>query len=323
MRRHRLGADGPEVSVLGLGCNTFGLRIGLAETREIIAAALDLGVNFFDTADLYGKMDSERFLGEALGTRRDEVVIATKWGWKTLDGAPERRALGLRKRETSRGSEPYIRWALDQSLQRLGTDWIDVYQYHKLDDETPLEETLGALASLVREGKIRWAGLPPLEPRELEEAVGIARRIGLPLATIQLQYSLVRRDAERELLPLCERLGIAVLPYLPLEGGLLTGKYSRGETPPADSRFGSGLTQFWPRETFLTEEAFDRVDALQAYASEHGISLLDVAIGGLIAMPAVGSVIAGATRPEHVRANARAAQWMPNEQDLAELRALA
>jgi len=322
MRTHRLGEDGPEVSVLGLGCNTFGLRIGFGEAREIIATAIDLGVNFFDTADLYGKLDSERFLGKALGTRRDEVVIATKWGWTTLEGAPERRSFGLLKRETPRGSEPYIRWALEQSLQRLGTDWIDVYQYHKLDGETPLEETFGTLAALVREGKIRWAGLPPLEPRELEHAVGLARRIGLPLATIQLRYSVVRRDVERELLPTCERLGIGVLPYLPLEGGLLTGKYRRGGQPPADSRFAT-LTQIWPRESFLTEEAFDRVDALDRYASERGISLLDVAIGGLIAMPAVASVIAGATRAEHVQANVRAAQWVPSDEDLAELRTLA
>jgi aryl-alcohol dehydrogenase-like predicted oxidoreductase len=322
MRTHRLGDDGPEVSVLGLGCNTFGLRIGFAETREIIATALDLGINFFDTADLYGKTDSERFLGEALGARRDEAVIATKWGFTTLDGAPERRSLGLLKRRMPRGSEPYIRWALDGSLQRLGTDWIDVYQYHKLDDETPLEETFETLASLVREGKIRWAGLPPLEAAELEHAVVLARRIGLPLVTIQLQYSVVRREAERELLPICERLGIGVLPYLPLEGGLLTGKYRRGEPAPADSRFAS-LTQYWPRERFLTEEAFDRVEALEKYAAERGISLLDVAIGGLIAMPAVGSVIAGATHPEHVQANAHAARWVPSDEDLAELRALA
>ena len=308
--------------MLGLGCNTFGLRIGLSETREIVATALDLGVNFFDTADLYGKMDSERFLGEALGARRDKVVIATKWGWKTLDGAPKRRSLGLLKHELPRGSEAYIRWSLDQSLRRLGTDWIDVYQYHKLDGETPLEDTFGTLASLVREGKIRWAGLPPLEAAELEHAVDLARRVRLPLATIQLQYSLVRREVEREMLPVCERLGIGVLPYLPLEGGLLTGKYRRGEAIPADSRFAS-LTQIWPSESFLTEEAFDRVDALEMYASTRGISLLDVAIGGLIAMPAVGSVIAGATRPEQVQANVRAAQWVPTAEDLAELQALA
>jgi aryl-alcohol dehydrogenase-like predicted oxidoreductase len=322
MRTRSLGEGGPVVSVLGLGCNTFGLRIGLPETREIVAAALDVGITFFDTADLYARTDSERFLGEALGSRREEVVIATKWGWRTMDGAPQRRALGLLKRETPRGSEQYIRWALDESLRRLSTDWVDVYQYHKLDGETPLEETFATLASLVREGKIRWAGLPPLEPAELENAVSLAQRIGLPLASMQLQYSLIRREPEQHLLPLCQRLGVGVLPYLPLEGGLLTGKYRRGEPLPADSRFAT-LGRFWSKETFLTDQAFDRMEALQDYASGRGASLLEVAVGGLIAMPAVGSVIAGASRVEHVRANARAAQWVPSDADLAALRTLA
>jgi aryl-alcohol dehydrogenase-like predicted oxidoreductase len=322
MRTRRLGESGPEVSVLGLGCNGFGLRIGLAETRDIVDTALELGINFFDTADLYGRTDSERYLGQALGSRRNDVVIATKWGWTTLEGAPQRRSLGFGKKETPRGSEQYIRWALEQSLGRLGTDWIDVYQYHKLDGETPLVETFGTLAALVREGKIRWAGLPPLEPGELEEAVAVARQVDLPLASIQLQYSLVSRDVERELLPLCERLGVGVLPYLPLEGGLLTGKYRRGEELPPDSRYAS-MPLHWPREQWLTDEAFDRVEALEAYAAERNVSLLDVALGGVIAMPAVASVIAGATRPEHVRTNAQAAEWVPSPDDLAALRALA
>jgi aryl-alcohol dehydrogenase-like predicted oxidoreductase len=321
MRTRRLGVAGPEVSVLGLGCNSFGLRIGLAEARDIVAAALDVGVTFFDTADLYGRTDSERYLGEALGSRREEVVIATKWGWTKLEGAPQRRTLGVVKRDAPRGSEPYIRWALDGSLRRLGTDWVDVYQYHALDGETPLEETFATLASLVREGKIRWCGLPPLEAPQLEEAVALAQRIGLPLVSIQLQYSLVHREAEPELLPLCERLGIGVLPYLPLAGGLLTGKYRRGEPLPPDSRYAS-MPLHWPKETWLTDEAFDRVEALEAYASERGVSLLDVAIGGLLAMPSVSSVIAGATRPDHLRANAQAAQWVPDTDDLASLRAL-
>lgn len=307
--------------MLGLGCNSFGLRIGLAEAQDIVATALELGVTFFDTADLYGRTDSERYLGEALGSRRDEVVIATKWGWTTLEGAPQRRSMGLRKRDAPRGSEPYIRWALDESLRRLGTDWIDVYQYHALDGETPLNETFATLASLVREGKIRWCGLPPLEAPKLEEALALAQRIGLPVVSIQLQYSLVHREAESELLPLCERLGVGVLPYLPLAGGLLTGKYHRGEPLPPDSRYASMPLQ-WPKEQWLTDEAFDRVEALEAYASERGVSLLDVAIGGLVAMPSVSSVIAGATRPDQVRANAQAAQWAPNEADLAALRAL-
>ena len=307
--------------MLGLGCNSFGLRIGLAEAQDIVATALELGVTFFDTADLYGRTDSERYLGEALGSRRDEVVIATKWGWTTLEGAPQRRSMGLRKRDAPRGSEPYIRWALDESLRRLGTDWIDVYQYHALDGETPLNETFATLASLVREGKIRWCGLPPLEAPKLEEALALAQRIGLPVVSIQLQYSLVHREVESELLPLCERLGIGVLPYLPLAGGLLTGKYHRGEPLPPDSRYAS-MPLHWPKEQWLTDEAFDRVEALEAYASERGISLLDVAIGGLVAMPSVSSVIAGATRPDQVRANAQAAQWAPNDADLAALRAL-
>ena len=319
--RRRLGADGPEVSVLGLGCNSFGLRIGLAEARDVVAAALDAGVTFFDTADLYGRTDSERYLGEALGPRREEAVVATKWGYTTLEGAPTRRSFGVRKREAARGSEEYVRWALDQSLRRLGTDWVDIYQYHALDGETPLEETFGTLATLVREGKIRWAGLPPLDAREIEEAVTVAARVGLPLASIQLQYSLVRRDAERELLPLCAQLGIGVLPYLPLEGGLLTGKYRRGEPLPPDSRYAS-MPLHWPKENWLTDDAFERVEALETYASQRGVSLLEVALGGLIAMPAVASVIAGATRPEQVQANAAAARWSPTESDLGALRAL-
>jgi aryl-alcohol dehydrogenase-like predicted oxidoreductase len=322
MRTRRLGESGPEVSVLGLGCNSFGLRIGLAETRDIVDAALECGITFFDTADLYGRTDSERYLGKALGARRDEVVIATKWGWTTLEGAPQRRSLGLVKRDAPRGSEPYVRWALEESLQRLGTDRIDVYQYHKLDGETPLVETFETLAALVREGKIRWAGLPPLASDELEEATALARQVGLPLVSIQLQYSLVRREVERELLPLCERLGIGVLPYLPLEGGLLTGKYRRDAPLPPDSRYAS-MPLHWPKESWLTDEAFDRAEALESYAAERGISLLEVALGGLIAMPAIASVIAGATRPEQVRANAQAAEWVPDEADLAALRALA
>jgi aryl-alcohol dehydrogenase-like predicted oxidoreductase len=322
MRTRRLGASGPEVSVLGLGCNSFGLRIGLAETRDIVDAALECGITFFDTADLYGRTDSERYLGKALGARRDEVVIATKWGWTTLEGAPQRRSLGLVKRDAPRGSEPYVRWALEESLQRLGTDRIDVYQYHKLDGETPLVETFETLAALVREGKIRWAGLPPLASDELEEATALARQVGLPLVSIQLQYSLVRREVERELLPLCERLGIGVLPYLPLEGGLLTGKYRRDAPLPPDSRYAS-MPLHWPKESWLTDEAFDRAEALESYAAERGISLLEVALGGLIAMPAIASVIASATRPEQVRANAQAAEWVPDEADLAALRALA
>jgi len=320
MLTRRLGTDGPEVSVLGLGCNSFGLRTGRAETHDIVAAALDTGITFFDTADIYGKTESETFLGEALAGRRDDVVLATKWGL-TMDGAPQRRA-GLRKREAPRGSAEYIRWALEGSLRRLQTDRIDLYQYHRYDGETPLEETFGVLNELVREGKIRWVGLSKVEPAWLEQAAAVAAALDVPLITVQHRYSLVHREPELELLPLCERLGLSVLPNYPLEGGLLSGKYRRGEAPPPDSRFAS-MQAHWPQEEWLTDDAFDRVDALERFAEDRGISLLEVAIGGLAAMPAVGSVISGATRPEQVHANARAAQWVPSADDVDELKRLA
>jgi aryl-alcohol dehydrogenase-like predicted oxidoreductase len=321
MLTRQLGNDGPEVSVLGVGCNSFGLRTGRGETHDIVATALDEGVTFFDTADIYGKTESERFLGEALGARRDDVVLATKWGL-TMEGAPEKRARGLRKREVPRGSAEYIRWALEGSLQRLGTDRIDLYQYHRYDGETPLEETFAVLNELVREGKIRWVGLSKVEVPWLERAAALAKEMSVPLITVQHRYSLVHREPERELLPACARLGLSVLPNYPLEGGLLSGKYQRGVPPPADSRFAS-MQAHWPQEEWLTAEAFDRVAALEKYASEREISLLEVAIGGLAAMPAVGSVIAGATRPEQVRANARAARWTPSAGDVEALKALA
>ena len=321
MLKRPLGRGGPEVSVLGVGCNSFGQRVGLAETRDIVDAALDAGVTFFDTADLYGRTDSERYLGQALGSRREDVVIATKWGWTSLEGAPEARRIRLRHRPAPRGSAVYMRWALEQSLRRLDTDWIDVYQYHTPDGETPLEETLAALVEPVREGKVRWVGLPPLEPAELEAAMTVAGRLQLPVVSMQVHYNLIRRDAERELLPACERLGVGVLPYLPLEGGLLSGKYRRGEKLPPDSRY-AAMPVHWPRDRWLTDEAFDRLEALEAFAAERQLSILQVALGGLAAMPAVGSIIAGATRPDQVRSNAQAVEWLPSDEDVRTLRAL-
>jgi aryl-alcohol dehydrogenase-like predicted oxidoreductase len=322
VQTRRLGTNGPEVSLLGLGCNNFGQRVGAAETRDIVAAALDEGVTFFDTADLYGRTDSERYLGAALGSRRADVVVATKWGYTTLEGAPAARGLRLRPKPVARGSAAYVRWALDESLRRLGSDWIDVYQYHAVDDETPLEETFDALLEAVRAGKIRFVGLPTLDVPQLEHAAALAARIGLPVVAMQVHVNLIRRDAERELLPACERLGIGVLPYLPLEGGLLTGKYRRDEPIPQDSRYAS-MPVHWPKDRWLTDEAFDRVEALERFAEAHGVSLLQVAFGGLAAMPAVASIISGATRPEQVRANAEASRWEPSAAALAELRALA
>jgi aryl-alcohol dehydrogenase-like predicted oxidoreductase len=305
VRTRRLGTEGPEVSVVGLGCNNFGGRLDLERTRAVVEAALDQGVTLFDTADVYGNGDSESFLGEVLAGRRDHVLLATKFGNDMgygLDAAP--------------GSPRYIRHALEQSLRRLRTDYVDLYQYHRPDGVTPVEETLGGLDELVREGKVRHIGSSNFDTALVERSDAAARERGLTrFVSAQNRYSLVRREPEDDLLPACERVGIGVLPYFPLESGLLTGKYRRGEPAPEGTRLAG-------RADWLTDEAFDRVEALERFAEERGISLLEVAIGGLLAQPAVSSVIAGATQPEQARANAAAGGWQPSEADVAALRAL-
>nr|MDQ3822839.1 aldo/keto reductase [Actinomycetota bacterium] len=253
MRYRRLGADGPEVSVVGLGCNNFGSRLDEAGTRAVVHAALDVGVTLFDTADVYGNFgDSERFLGAALRGRRDGVVIATKFA-----GTAGRTDL-----PAARGSRPYVRRSLKGSLERLGTDWIDLYQYHYPDGVTPLEETLAALDELVEEGTVRFIGSSNFSPAEVEEAERIARERGWArLVSEQSEYSLLRRDAEAELLPTCERLGVGFLPFFPLASGFLTGKYRRGQPFPAESRYAG-------REETVPAEAFDVVEAVERYAAE-------------------------------------------------------
>jgi aryl-alcohol dehydrogenase-like predicted oxidoreductase len=304
MRTQQLDEGGPDVSVVGLGCNNFGRRCDLEQTRAVVDAALDAGVTLLDTADVYGEGMSEDFLGQVLEGRRDRVVLATKFGSEMPDGP-----------DAPRGSREWIRWACEQSLRRLRTDVIDLYQYHRPDGVTPLEETLGAMNELVDEGKVRWIGHSNFSPEQVEEAERIAREHGWArCVSAQNRYSFVKREAEDELLPTCERLGVGMLPYFPLESGLLTGKYTRG-AEPTEGRLKE-------RPEWLTDEAFDRVEALQAFADERGIGLLDVAIGGLLAMPAIISVIAGATKPEQVRANAAAGEWQPSEDDVAALKAL-
>ena len=305
MRTRGLGAEGPEVSVVGLGCNNFGGRVDLDGTRAVVDAALEAGVTLLDTADIYGnKGGSESFLGEVLEGRRDGVVIATKFGGDMDDG------------EERRGSRAYIRKAIEGSLTRLRTDHVDVYQYHTPDRETPVEETFGALDELVREGKVRYVGHSNLSADEVEEIDALARDRGWARpVSAQNRYSLLHRDAEDELLPTCEGLGIGVLPYFPLASGLLTGKYRRGQPAPEGTRLAG-------RDDVFTEETFDRLEALEAYAAERGATLLDVAIGGLLAQPAVASVIAGATKPEQVRSNVAAAVWEPAPEDLAALNAI-
>ena len=305
MRTRRLGKDGPEVSVVGLGTNNFGGRVDLAGTRAVVDAALDAGVTLFDTADVYGdKGGSESFLGEAVEGRRDGVVLATKFGHDMGYGIEPR------------GSREYVRRAVDASLDRLRTDRIDLYQYHRPDGVTPFAETFGALDELVQEGKVRYVGHSNLSADQVEEVDRLARENGWARpVSAQNRYSLLHRDPEDDLLPVCERLGLGVLPYFPLASGLLTGKYKRGRPRPEGTR----LTD---RDDVFDDATFDRLEALEAFAEERGVSLLDVAIGGLLAQPAVASVIAGATKPEQVRANAAAGEWQPSDDDVAALDAL-
>jgi aryl-alcohol dehydrogenase-like predicted oxidoreductase len=305
MRTRRLGGEGPEVSVVGLGCNNFGMRVNLEGTRAVVDAALDAGVTLLDTADIYGNQGgSESFLGEVLEGRRDRVVLATKFGGDMGDGT------------AARGSRPYIRKAIEVSLQRLRTEYVDLYQYHTPDHVTPFEETFGALDELVGEGKVRYVGHSNLEPAQIEEVDALVRASAWARpVSAQNQYSLLRREAEEELLPTCERLGIGVLPYFPLASGLLTGKYRRGQPRPEGTRLAD-------RDDVFTDEKFDRIEALERYAEERGVTLLQVAIGGLLAQPAIASVIAGATKPEQVRANVEAGKWEPTADDLTALNAV-
>ncbi len=303
MRTRRLGSSDLEVSVVGLGCNNFGGRIDEAASHAVIEAALDAGVTFFDTADVYGNRGgSEEIIGRALVGRRDRVVLATKFGNDMGDG------------ETALGARPYIRKAIEESLRRLQTDRIDLYQYHRPDGVTPLEETLAALHELVQEGTVRAIGSSNFTAAMVEEASAIAPERALtPFVSEQSEYSWLRRGAEDELLPTCQRLGVGFIPYFPLASGLLTGKYAKGEPPPEGTRLHG-------RE--VAADDLEAVERLRAFGERHGVSLLEVAIGGLAAVPGVASVIAGATKPEQVRANAAAGAWEPTDDQLAELRAL-
>jgi aryl-alcohol dehydrogenase-like predicted oxidoreductase len=302
----RLGDSALEVSVVGLGCNNFGRRLDLDGTAAVLHAALDAGVTLFDTADVYGGAGaSERLMGKALEDRRGKLVLATKFGMEMrgADGVPD----------SPRGSREYIRWAVAGSLDRLRTDRIDLYQYHEPDGITPLGETIAALDELVREDVIGAIGCSNFSAAQLVEAERISSEGGLArFVTLQNEYSLLQREIEAEVAPACERLGISILPFFPLASGLLTGKYRRGERGPEGSRLSAG-------ERAGSEEQFDVVEALEAFAEQRGVSLLDVAIAGLAAQPAVGSVIAGATKPEQVVANVAAIGWKPSEDDLAEL----
>jgi aryl-alcohol dehydrogenase-like predicted oxidoreductase len=300
MRTRTLGPL--DVSVVGLGCNNFGGRIDEAATHAVVDAAIESGVTFFDTADVYGnKGGSESLLGKVLAGRRDKVVLATKFG--------SDMGLGIERH----GSREYIRSAIEASLERLQMEHVDLYQHHQQDLGTPIEETFGALKELVDEGLVRAIGTSNYDPANIERAAAVAAELELPYVSEQSEYSWLDRSAEAELLPTCKRLGIGFIPYFPLASGLLTGKVSR-EHPPAEG------TRLHGRE--LEDAKLDRVEELRAWAEARAHSLLDLAIGGLLTRQAVASVIAGATKPEQVRANAQAGAWEPTPAELDELAVL-
>jgi aryl-alcohol dehydrogenase-like predicted oxidoreductase len=304
----RLGNSGLVVSVVGLGTNNLGMRLDLERSREVVHAALDEGITLFDTADSYGA--SEERLGEILQGKRDDVVLATKFG-------SDVRPRGLSNGEDwgARGSRRYIRRSVESSLRRLRTDWIDLYQMHRPDPVTPIEETLSALDDLVHEGKVRYLGSSNFTGWQVADAEWTARTRHLErFVSAQNEYSWLERDVEADLIPALEHYGIGLLPYFPLANGLLTGKYRRGQPAPEGSRIAASN-----RESVLTDETFDVLDSLESFAKERGITLLEVAVGGLAAQPAVASVIAGATSREQVAANVAAGLWQPTLGDLAEL----
>jgi len=294
-----------EVSVIGLGTNNFGFFMEEGAVAPVVDAALEAGITFFDTADSY--LQSEARLGAALGRRRDQVVLATKFG-SPVDGSPGGAAPG------------YVRNAVERSLSQLGTDRIDLYQLHRPDPGTPIADTLGVLDDLVREGKVREIGCSNFSAAQLGEADAAARRDGAHFVSVQNQWSLVHRDDESDAVPECRRLGIGYLPYYPLASGLLSGKYTRGRDAPTGTRLvhfgadGGGL---------LSDANFDVVEAAARWAAERGHTVLELAMAWLAAKPVVSSVIAGATTPDQVRANAAAADWVLTADEVAEVDVLA
>jgi aryl-alcohol dehydrogenase-like predicted oxidoreductase len=291
------------VSVVGVGCNNFGVRLGRKETADVVGAALDAGINFFDTADVYGQARSETYLGEALGARRDDALVATKFG-APYDG------------HEGGASAAYIRTAVEDSLTRLGTDRIDLYQLHVPDQKTPIAETIGALSELVAEGKIREFGCSNFTVPMLEEATAAAPTGGPSFVSVQNMYNILHREPEDGVLEECERTGMAFLPYFPLAMGLLSGKFRAGQPPPEGTRIASMGER---AASQLSDERLATVAALADAAGTHGHSVLDLAFGWLLSRPAVASVIAGAMRPEQVVANVAAGAWHPDGEVLAEV----
>jgi aryl-alcohol dehydrogenase-like predicted oxidoreductase len=307
MEYRRVGSSGLRVSLVGLGCNNFGLRIDAGASRPVIHKALDVGITLFDTADVYGNRGgSETCLGDCLGPRRKDVVIASKFG-SPMDQTGAREGASRR----------YIVTAVEESLRRLKTDWIDLYQLHRQDPATPLEETLRALEDLVRQGKVRYIGCSSTPAWRLVDMQWTARHHGLNrLVACELEYSVLVRDAEREHVPAMRAQGMGLLPYYPLASGLLSGKYQRGAALPEGARITRGQRY---AERFLTDTNWTRLEALEVLARSRGHSLLELAFGWLAAQAVVPSIIAGATTPEQVEMNARACAWKLDASDLAEI----
>jgi aryl-alcohol dehydrogenase-like predicted oxidoreductase len=312
METRRIGSL--DVSVVGLGCNNFGMRIDEAQTEAVVDACLEAGINLFDTADVYGgRGKSEEFLGKALGSRRDEVVVATKFGAAMSDDGT-----------MGGGSPGYIRKAVEASLERLGTDRIDLYQHHVPDRDTPFDETLGALNELVKEGKVREIGCSNYAGKHIDKCTGIARDAGqAQFVTAQNNYSLLERSLEGDVDAACERNGMSILPYFPLASGLLTGKYASKDDRPEGTRI-TMMAQAMPEraEGVLTDENFRIIDSLREFAAERGHTLLELAMSWLASKPVIASVIAGATSPEQVRSNVDSVSWKLSDQEMAEVNRL-
>ena len=309
MQYRNLGRAGVKVSAVGVGCNQFGGVVDRDGTRAIVHRALDLGINFFDTADSYGSRGaSEEYLGDALAGQWHRVVVATKVQSRMGDGPNDAGA-----------SRYHIQSGLEASLRRLKTDHIDLYQIHNFDPGTPLEETMRALDDLVRAGKVRYVGASNFLAWQMARANDLAESMGwAPFVSVQPHYHMLERQIERELLPYCQWAGAGILPYFPLAGGFLTGKYQRGQAPAADTR-GSRSPYV---QRYLTDANFDLLDQLRPLAAAHGRGLADLAIAWLLAQPQVASVIAGATRPEQVEANAAAADWVLTAEEVEQIRKL-
>ncbi len=305
METRNLGGSGLRVSAVGLGCNNFGQRSDLETSRKIIHKAIDLGITLFDTADIYaGRGGSENVLGQVLGDRRKDIVLATKYAKPMADDGTKQGA-----------SRRYIMQAVEDSLRRLKTDYIDLYQQHDYDDLTPIDETLRALEDLIRHGKVRYIGCSNFPAWRVSEAQHVARQINThAFVSCQDEYSLLVRDIEKDLLPMAQTYNLGLLPFFPLANGLLVGKYKRGEKPPADSRLGK---VDYLRERYMNDRNLDIVQKLDAFAKQHGKTLLELAFSWLAARPQVSSVIAGASSPEQIEQNVKAIAWTLTADDMA------